>query len=122
RGRVRWGRHRQAHRSQSRPADCDRRWLQHRPLSPRQAMTVVIINPVSGSARRGTAKERIGMATAALAAVGMRAEIVLTTSEGHAYELARQAVAQQADLVIAWGGDGTINEVGRALAFTGTAM
>jgi YegS/Rv2252/BmrU family lipid kinase len=85
-------------------------------------MTFVIINPVAGSARQGTADERVRLAAAALTAVGMRAEIVLTAAEGHAFELANAAVAQGAELVIAWGGDGTINEVGRALAFTETAL
>jgi YegS/Rv2252/BmrU family lipid kinase len=43
-------------------------------------------------------------------------EIRLTERAGHAHELALEAAAAGADLVIAWGGDGTINEVGRALA------
>jgi diacylglycerol kinase (ATP) len=85
-------------------------------------MTVVIINPVAGPARRGTPDERIRLAEAALATSGMHAEIVLTESAGHAYELARRAVAQSAELVIAWGGDGTINEVGRAVAGSDTAL
>jgi diacylglycerol kinase (ATP) len=85
-------------------------------------MTVVIINPVSGPARRGTAEQRVQLATEALAAIGHRAEIVLTESEGHASELARHAVGAGAELVIAWGGDGTINEVGRTVAFSDTAL
>jgi diacylglycerol kinase (ATP) len=85
-------------------------------------MTIVIINPVSGPPRRGTAEERVRLAADALAAVGMRAEILLTDSEGHAHDLARNAVDAGAELVIAWGGDGTINEVGRALAFSHTAL
>ena len=85
-------------------------------------LTFVIINPVSGPARRGTADERVRLATDALDSVGLRAEILLTESAGHAYELARHAVGAGAELVIAWGGDGTINEVGRAVAFSNTAM
>jgi len=46
----------------------------------------------------------------------------MPTSAGHAYDLGRLAVKQGAELVIVWGGDGTINEVGRALAFSQTAM
>ena len=38
-------------------------------------------------------------------------------ARGHARELAKAAVARGARLVIAWGGDGTINEVASALAF-----
>jgi diacylglycerol kinase (ATP) len=85
-------------------------------------LTFVIINPVSGPARRGTPRERVQLATDALEAVGLRAEILLTESEGHASDLARHAVGAGAELVIAWGGDGTINEVGRALAFSDTAL
>jgi diacylglycerol kinase (ATP) len=86
------------------------------------ALTFVIINPVSGPAHRGGAADRVRVATAALESVGLRAEILLTESAGHAYELARHAVGAGAALVIAWGGDGTINEVGRAVAFTSTAL
>jgi diacylglycerol kinase (ATP) len=85
-------------------------------------LTFVIINPVSGPARRGTAAERVGIAERALDAVGLRAEILLTESAGHAYDLAKHAVGAGAELVIAWGGDGTINEVGRAVALSGTAL
>jgi diacylglycerol kinase (ATP) len=85
-------------------------------------MTVVIINPVSGPARRGTAAERVRIATEALRATGVSAEIRLTEYGGHAYDLARAAVDEGAELVIAWGGDGTINEVGRALTFSQTPM
>jgi YegS/Rv2252/BmrU family lipid kinase len=39
----------------------------------------------------------------------------VTERGGHAHELALEAAASGAQLVVAWGGDGTINEVGRAL-------
>ena len=41
----------------------------------------------------------------------------VTERPGHARELTKAAVARGARLVMAWGGDGTINEVASALAF-----
>lgn len=75
----------------------------------------VIINPVSGPKRRGAGGERVELATRALERLGASGEIRLTERAGHAHELALEAAASGAELVIAWGGDGTINEVGRAL-------
>ena len=45
-----------------------------------------------------------------------------TKYAGHATELAQQAARQGIDIVVAVGGDGTVNEVGRALVNTKTAM
>jgi YegS/Rv2252/BmrU family lipid kinase len=44
-------------------------------------------------------------------------EVLMTEAVGHARELAKAAVRRGARLVLAWGGDGTINEVVSALAF-----
>src|SRR5207237_8453723 len=56
-------------------------------------------------ARRGTAR------------LGESADVFVTEQAGHACDLARTARAGGARLVIAWGGDGTVNEVATALAF-----
>lgn len=71
--------------------------------------TWVIINPNAGSVE--------GMAEIE-AALGRwpGAEIRATEHEGHAEELARQAVGEGIDLVVAAGGDGTLNEVVNGLA------
>ena len=76
---------------------------------------VIIINPVSGPKRRGTGAERAELAARTLDRLGANGDIRLTERAGHAHELALEAAGSDADLVIAWGGDGTINEVGRAL-------
>jgi YegS/Rv2252/BmrU family lipid kinase len=57
-----------------------------------------------------------------LAARGVEGTVRLTEGPGHALELARAAVDARTAVVCAWGGDGTVNEVARALAGTGTAL
>lgn len=84
---------------------------------------LVVINPISGAGRRhaGGAAE-VEAARAALAAGGFDATVVVTTGPGHASAAATQACADGASLVVAWGGDGTMNEVARALAFGPVAL
>lgn len=62
------------------------------------------------------------MARRALAGSDLSPEICVTDRPGHAYELAQAAVERHAPVVCAWGGDGTINEVVRAVAFSSTAL
>lgn len=50
------------------------------------------------------------------------ADMRLTKAAGHATELAREAAAENFDVVVAIGGDGTINETARGLAGTKTAL
>lgn len=45
-----------------------------------------------------------------------------TEYAGHACQLACQAAEEKTDIVVAIGGDGTINEIGRSLVHTDTAM
>ena len=49
-------------------------------------------------------------------------QIVNTEYAGHATELAKQAVEDKVGIVVAVGGDGTVNEVGKALINTDTAI
>lgn len=50
------------------------------------------------------------------------ADMRLTKAAGHATELAREAAAENFDVAVAIGGDGTINETARGLAGTKTAL
>lgn len=77
----------------------------------------LIINPISGGARPEDAAARAARALVIARRRGDAAEAFVTTRRGHARELAAVAVARGARLVMAWGGDGTINEVASALAF-----
>lgn len=73
---------------------------------------LLIINPISGTGKKKGISERV---SARLAKEGIDVETVWTESAGHATELARGAVADGVDIVIAAGGDGTINETAIAL-------
>jgi diacylglycerol kinase (ATP) len=77
----------------------------------------VIINPISGGAGPDAARAKAQLALAVVDAHGDRPDILLTERVGHARELAQGAMQRGARLVIAWGGDGTINEVASALVF-----
>jgi YegS/Rv2252/BmrU family lipid kinase len=79
--------------------------------------TAIIINPISGGVSPRGARARAQIALAVVDAHGDPAEVLLTEGVGHARELAKAAVRRGARLVLAWGGDGTINEVASALAF-----
>lgn len=52
-----------------------------------------------------------------MAARGFDVQVFVTERPGHARELAAAVVDQGVRTILAWGGDGTMNEVGSALAF-----
>jgi diacylglycerol kinase (ATP) len=79
--------------------------------------TAIIINPVSGGFSANAVRQRADLAQTVADAHGYAVELFVTEAVGHARELAAAAVRRGAGLVIAWGGDGTINEVASALAF-----
>jgi diacylglycerol kinase family enzyme len=76
---------------------------------------VVVVNPNATSTRRRT-RDVLLSALAGAADV----TIVTTTHRDHAAEIAAQARADGVDAVIAYGGDGTVNEVVNGLLEAGT--
>jgi diacylglycerol kinase (ATP) len=89
----------------------------------RAGSVAVIINPISGTGGRpDVARRRIEFARGTLAARGGDVTLSVTERGGHARELARAALDKQASLVVAWGGDGTINEVASELVFRDVAL
>jgi YegS/Rv2252/BmrU family lipid kinase len=69
---------------------------------------VVIGNPKAG---RGKTNADWSELLAHFTRAGLEADLASTQSPGHAIELARRARAEGADLVVAFGGDGTVHEV-----------
>lgn len=83
----------------------------------------VIINPISGTGGRpDIGRQRAERAAALLDAAGVDGDVFVTEHAGHAHDLTVAALAQGVDLVMAWGGDGTVNEVASALAFGDTPL
>jgi diacylglycerol kinase (ATP) len=89
-----------------------------------RAMSIVaIINPISGTgADHDAAARRIALVRSEAQRRGLRAEIHLTERAGHARELASSSAASNVDLVIVWGGDGTLNEAGAGLLGSDTTL
>jgi len=85
-------------------------------VSADRSRVVVIVNPAAGPSWQRRAPGVIaGRVRQLLRQSGTDGDVKLTRAAGHATELAREAVAGGAELVVAWGGDGTINEVAAGL-------
>jgi YegS/Rv2252/BmrU family lipid kinase len=83
----------------------------------------VIINPISGTGGRpDAARRRTEQAASLLASHGVEAEIFVTERGRHGHDLATAAIRNGVSLVVAWGGDGTVNEVASALAFSSASL
>ncbi len=80
---------------------------------------LAIINPISGTGKQKRIAQQLKNN---LDQTKFHLEIVYTAYAGHGVELAKQAIADNFDAVIAVGGDGTINEIANALVFSNVAM
>ncbi|MDX1982486.1 MAG: diacylglycerol kinase family protein [Bryobacteraceae bacterium] len=80
----------------------------------------IIYNPNAGRLRRHPS--RLARAEAALKAAGHKITLAPTSRQGHATEIAREMASGGADLVLAAGGDGTINEVLNGLVGSEVAL
>ena len=78
-----------------------------------------IINPISGTGK----KEDIpALIQKGLDASIFEPEIVFTTHRCHGSELAKEFIERGFSIVVAVGGDGTVNEVGRSLVHSKTSL
>lgn len=80
---------------------------------------LVIINPISGRSSKTKIAKRI---IKSLDLMKYDVTIRFTDHPGHATSLASEAVSDGFNVVVAVGGDGTVNEVARALVGTDTAL
>ncbi len=78
-----------------------------------------IVNPVSGMHRRDKLSDAIQRHVNIKKFIP---EIKETAYAGHAVELSREAVAQKTDVVVAVGGDGTINEIASQIIGSETVL
>ncbi len=78
-----------------------------------------IVNPVSGTGRQKRIPELVKKQ---LDEMRFDYSICYTESAGHATELAAEAAREGVDIVAVVGGDGSVNEVGKGLLHTNTAM
>src|SRR5918997_2553599 len=78
---------------------------------------LVVVNPHASSTTSDVRSQVLAELDASY-----RVEAAQTTHQGHAIELSRRAAADGYDVVVALGGDGTINEVANGLAGTDTAL
>ncbi len=69
----------------------------------------IIVNP--GSGRASTRGARLDIARRLVDERKIDVDVVATAGRGHGAELARRFIDAGYDRVIAWGGDGTVNEV-----------
>jgi YegS/Rv2252/BmrU family lipid kinase len=95
----------------SHPAESDH-------VRPRREI-LFVINPISGTQSKS---KLVALIEKTIECDQLDSHVAFTEYAGHATELARVAVNQAYDYVVAVGGDGTMNEVARALVDTDTAL
>ena len=87
--------------------------------TPSRTAVPVILNP---SARNGSVRKRVAPLQAAFTDNGMEAELVESTSEQHATDLAAQFAGRGAPIVVSLGGDGLVRAVAAGLVGTETSL
>jgi len=73
---------------------------------------LVLVNPIAGRGR----KRYLQKVLAALRAEGAQVSVYTTEAAGQAWRMAASTAATRADVIVAAGGDGTVNEVVNGLA------
>lgn len=76
---------------------------------------LLIINPISGTRSK---QGLVSLVKKHLGAIDIHVDAVETKAGGDAFKFASEAIQNGYDMVISAGGDGTVNEVANALAFS----
>ena len=85
----------------------------------RKKVILFIVNPISGIGKQKNIEELI---KDNLDVSSYDYQVKFTKGPGHGTELAKEAVASGVDVVVAIGGDGTVNEIGQTLVGSDTAL
>jgi diacylglycerol kinase family enzyme len=80
-------------------------------FTPRTGRFLVVVNP-----KATAVSERLRKLVLCALQASFHVDVADTTHRGHGTELARAAVSEGYDAVVAFGGDGTLNEVANGLA------
>ena len=80
---------------------------------------LAIINPIAGGNNK---KQLFSQIRSAFEGVAHNPNIEVTQYAGHASELARKAVSEGVDFVVAVGGDGTVNEIAKEVVQSASAL
>lgn len=80
---------------------------------------IFVVNPISGTQNK---ESILSLIDEKIDKEKYSFEIVYTERAGHAIEIAANAAKESIDIVVAIGGDGTINEIARSLVHTDTAL
>lgn len=83
---------------------------------------LVVINPIAGPGRTRTIGACVDLAKRTLTDHHYDADVRVTTGPDDAGAFARDGVASNVDVVVAWGGDGTVNGAAAAVAGTGIPL
>src|SRR5688572_6220414 len=87
------------------------------PARPRKKRMLIIVNPYAT-----TVSDRLKNLVVYALQGRYEVEAVTTEAQNHATEIGREACRGGYDLVVAFGGDGTLNEVANGLAGTGVPV
>lgn len=79
---------------------------------------LVVINPIAGPGRTRTIGACVDLATTVLNSHQYDADVRITSGPADAFRFGREGVEAGVDVVIAWGGDGTVNGCASAVAST----